>query len=44
LNDPPLRVSEHDNRNRPALQILRRRYILVGRQEHVKASCLGSLQ
>jgi hypothetical protein len=44
LHDTPLRISKHYNRNCAALQILLRRYILVGRQEYFKSGFLGGFQ
>jgi len=44
LHDAPLRISEHYNSDCATLQILLRRHIFVGRQEHFKTGFLGGLQ
>jgi hypothetical protein len=44
LHDPPLRTSEHHNRNCAALQILLRRHILIGRQEQFKSGLLSRFE
>ncbi len=44
LHDTPSRISKHYNRNGAALQILLRRHILVGGQEHRKSGFLGGFQ